>query len=376
MTSTSGYCDDRFASVRDVLEGQLERGEDVGASVCVMWRGEKVVDLWGGMKDAERDEPWVEDTLVNVWSTTKTMTFLSVLMLMDRGELDPDRPVAAYWPEFAAEGKGDITLANVMSHSAGLSGFDAPMGIEELADWDGCVERLARQRPWWDDRTLTGYHALTQGYLIGEVIRRVTGSSFGSFLRDEVATPLNADFFVGLPESEEGRVSLVTHDFDPPWRAVAPDSICARSLSTPPIEADAPRHRWWRAAEIPAANGHGNARSVALIQSVLANGGEAEGRRFFSRETAEQVFTVRAGGVDQVLLTDLNYGLGYGLASSAVPVGPRTAFWGGYGGSLVMVDLDLELTIAYTMNRMHIGLIGDQRGVNLATAAMFAAATN
>lgn len=368
-----GYCDERFQSVADTLSGHFERGEDVGASVCVIWRDSIVVDLWGGYADSVTGSEWQRDTLVNVWSTTKTMTFLAILVLIERQEIDPNQTVGFYWPEFNAAGKDDITVGHVLSHSAGLAGFDGPMEISELGDWDSCTKRLAQQTPWWSSRTSPGYHAITQGYILGEVVRRVCTSSFGTFFQRELAEPLGADFFVGLPANEEPRVSLVTSEKFSLTEGVSPESICARALSSPPFDPLVPRHRWWREAEIPAANGHGNARSVALLQSILAQGGEARGHRFFSPETAEKVFQVRASGLDHVLRTDLNFGLGYGLSSSAIPVGPRTAFWGGAGGSLVMLDRDLELVVAYAMNHMRAGLIGDQRGPALAGAAMMAA---
>ncbi|MFM8861148.1 MAG: serine hydrolase domain-containing protein, partial [Acidimicrobiia bacterium] len=197
MIEVAGTIDERFAAVGALFERNLESGADVGASVCVLHRGEPVVDLWGGWVDEDHTRPWEADTIVNVWSTTKTMTFLVALMLADRGELDLHAPVARYWPEFAAEGKGDITVANILAHTAGLPGWSDPVRPEQLPDWDECCRRLAAQAPWWEDRTRSGYHALTQGYLIGEIVRRVTGTTIGSFFAAEVAAPLGADYFIG-----------------------------------------------------------------------------------------------------------------------------------------------------------------------------------
>lgn len=305
-----GTTRERFLPLRDKLEENLADGLDVGASVAVFHHGELVCDLWGGYRDAAKEIPWTRDTLVNVWSSTKTMTFLVVLMLLDRGELDVDATVATYWPAFAANGKTDVTVRHLLNHTAGLSGWSERLDPEDLADWDRCVDALARQAPWWTDRGQSGYHALSQGYLLGEVVRRVTGTSLGQFFKSEVADVLEADFFIGLPESEEARVSVVIPPETIEGLPGSHDSIRYRTLTSPPIRADAPRHRWWRAAEIPAANGHGNAHSVALVQQIIANGGHAAGHRFFSEATAERVFDVHTSSVDLVLDFELNMGLG------------------------------------------------------------------
>ena len=380
MSLVQGTTTERFAALRDMLEENLSSGLDVGASLAVVSHGEFVADLWGGYRDEARTTPWDADTLVNVWSSTKTMTFLVALMLADRGELDFDAPVANYWPEFARQGKASILVRHVMGHTAGLSGWDPPFEPESLADWEFATSALARQAPWWEDRSQSGYHAITQGFLIGELVRRITGTTIGRFLRSEVADVLGADFFIGLPESEEPRVSLVLPmpPADPATlplidRALTVDSVAYRTLSVPALDATLPQHRWWRGAELPAVNGHGNAHSVALIQQIVANNGHAEGHRFFSEKTAERIFQSQALGHDLVLGREINFGLGYGLASPMVPIGPRTCFWMGFGGSLVIMDQDLELTVAYMMNQMRVGLAGDTRGFDFAMAAFVAA---
>ena len=282
--------------------------------------------------------PWDRDTLVNVFSTTKTMTFLVALMLFDRGELDFNATVATYWPEFAANGKSDIEVRHVINHCAGLAGWTERVPIKELAEWELATSLLAAQEPWWADRTLTGYHAATQGFLIGEIVRRITGTTIGQFFKSEVADVLGVDFFIGLPETEEHRVSFVIPPPPEDFSNDAPDSVRVRALWLLDDAALAPQHRWWRAAEIPAANGHGNALSVATVQQVMANNGHVNGHRFFSEKTGDLVFERQVGGVDQVLGVDVSFGLGYGLASSYTPVGPRTCFWGGFGGSLIMME--------------------------------------
>lgn len=373
MAEINGFTTDKFAGLAAILERNLENGDDVGASVTVIHRGEVVCDIWGGYVDGEKTQPWERDTLVNVWSTTKTMTFLVALMLCDRGELDYDAPVARYWPEFAANGKDDILVRHVFSHSAGLSGFEGMSDPEGLADWEFSTGLLAAQRPWWDDRTLSGYHAVSQGHLIGEIVRRITGTTIGSFFQSEVADVLGADFHIGLSEADETRVSLVIPPPNLDFDQLPKDSMAFRTYTSPLLDATAPHHRWWRAAEIPAANGHGNARSVARVQQIIANNGHAEGHRFFNERTGDRIFEVQTSGMDQVLGMNVNYGLGYGLASPDNQMGPRSCYWGGFGGSVIIMDQDLGLTVAYMMNKMQVGVVGDLRGPEFAINAAMAA---
>ena len=197
MIEPQGYCADAFAGVREAFIANFAAYDELGASACVVHDGEVVVDLWGGSAGPS-GEPWQKDTIVNVYSTTKTMAAVCMLMLADRGLIDFDAPVARYWPEFAQNGKEGVLVRHVMSHSAGLSGFDSRVAIEDLYNWDDICGRLARQAPWWEPGTASGYHAITQGYLQGEILRRVDGRSLGTFFREEVATPLNVDFHIGL----------------------------------------------------------------------------------------------------------------------------------------------------------------------------------
>jgi CubicO group peptidase (beta-lactamase class C family) len=287
--------------------------------------------------------------------------------------------VARYWPEFAAEGKGAVEVRHLMGHTAGLSGWQEPMEEADLYDWEKATARLAAQAPWWEPGTASGYHAITQGYLVGEVIRRVAGQSVGSFFASEVAGPLGADFHIGTNAEHDHRVARV---IPPPSLAermegVDPDSIAVRTLINPMLRAEASWEEAWRRAEIPAAGGHGNARSVARVQSILACGGEVGGRRFLSEAGCEAVFEEQARGVDLVLGVPLLLGMGYGISSPELPLSPnpRTCFWGGWGGSLVVCDLDARLCISFVMNRMGEGTVGDDRGIGivLATYAALAA---
>jgi CubicO group peptidase (beta-lactamase class C family) len=369
MAEIGGTWEPRFEGVATTLAASLDAGTDVGASVAVFLGGEPVVDIWGGSVDEAGSAPWGPDTITNVWSTTKTMTFLCALMLADRGELDFHAPVARYWPEFAAGGKGSVEVRHLMGHTAGLSGWTEHLEPEDLADWDRCTSLLAAQEPWWEPGTASGYHAVTQGYLIGEVVRRITGTTIGRWFAAEVAGPLGADFAIGLPESEDPRVSLVI----PPPRVdltgLDPTTIPVRTFTNPPLDATYPGRAWWRRAEIPAANGHGNARSVAQIQSVVAGRGEARGVRLLSAAGCEPIFEQQSDGRDLVLGLPNRFGMGYGLASALMPIGPRACYWGGYGGSLIVMDLDAGLTVSYVMNKMDSGIQGDLRGASLVLAA-------
>ncbi len=375
MADIQGTWDQRFDGVVATLASSLDAGTDVGASVAVFLEGEPVVDIWGGYVDEARSARWERDTLTNVWSTTKTMTFLCALMLADRGELDFYAPVAKYWPEFAAGGKEGVEVRHLMSHTAGLAGWTEHLEPEQLADWERCTSMLAAQEPWWQPGSASGYHAVTQGYLIGEVVRRITGVSLGTWFASEVAGPLGADFFVGLPETEDPRVSVVIPPPPIDFAALNPSALAVRALSNPPLDATMPRHGWWRRAEIPAANGHGNARSVATIQSIVAGGGEARGVRLLSTEGCSAIFDEQCNGNDLILLgMPYRFGMGYGLSTEVMPIGPRACYWGGYGGSLVVMDQDARLTVCYVMNRMEAGLEGDLRGANIMMATAVALA--
>src|SRR5882762_6625144 len=208
MAHTEGTCDERFEAVREALAASLDM-DDVGASAAVYVDGEPVVDIWGGHTDQERTRPWERDTITNVWSTTKTMTALCALMLADQGELDFQAPVARYWPEFAAAGKEGVLVRHLMGHTAGLSGWTEPMKEEDLYDWEKATSLLAAQAPWWEPGTASGYHAVTQGYLVGEEVRRVTGQTLGTFFAKGVAGPLGADFHIGLAPEHDSRVAPV-----------------------------------------------------------------------------------------------------------------------------------------------------------------------
>ena len=369
-----GRCAARFEPLRALLDSFIESGRDVGASVALAIDGEMVVDLWGGWVDGARVQPWQSDTIINVWSTTKTMTSLAALMLIDRGEIDPGAPVARYWPEFAANGKGGITVGHVLSHASGVSGWAQPLQIEDLFDWDRSTSLLAAQAPWWLPGSASGYHALNYGHLLGEVVRRVTGRMLGEFFAQEIAQPLSADFHIGVPTSEFRRVALVI----PPEQGldvsqIPPETPAYKTLSNPPLDARASWTDDWRRADIGACNGHGNARSVVRVQSVVANGGETNGVRLLSPKTVERIFKTQVAGTDLVLGAPLRFGLGYGLPNSEVtPFLPdgRVGFWGGWGGSIVVVDAERSIAFSYVMKKMEPGALAGRNAAEL-TACLY-----
>ena len=373
MTEIHGTVAPGFEPVRDAFAAHFEQGLECGASVAITKDGDFVVDLWAG--DAgPNGAPWEKDTIVNVYSTTKTMAAISVLMLADRGEIDLSAPVARYWPEFAQKGKEDITVSHVMSHSAGLPGFSPSFDDGALLyDWDGICDRLAAMEPWFEPGSASGYHAITQGYIQGEILRRVDGRTIGNFFREEVAEPLGADFHIGLDAKHDHRVG----ELIPPKGGLAaagvpdPTSVAARTFASPKLTGKEPQTRAWRSAEIPAAGGIGNARSVARVHSALACGGSVDGVTLMSPAGVERAREEQTRGEDLALGVPLVFGNGFGLNDPTFPISPnpRTFFWGGWGGSLAIIDLDARVSIAYVMNKMEADLIGDRRGGTLAAVA-------
>jgi CubicO group peptidase (beta-lactamase class C family) len=371
-----GRCDPHFSAVRDAFAANFEAGREVGASFAVTIDGELVVDVWGGYADAAKTRPWESDTIINVFSTTKAMAALCAHILVDRGQLDLDAPVARYWPEFAQAGKERITTRHVLSHAAGLPGIRQPLATEALYDWDRMTEALAAEAPWWEPGTANGYHAITYGYLVGEIVRRITGKTLGAFFREDVAERLGADFHIGLPESEDFRVAELVPASDEEvekagaWAPVDPDTLPGRVVSNPPIRAEFANRPEWRRAEIPAANGHGNARSVARIMALLACGGRLDGMELLKERTIAQAIEEQSHAKDLVLGFRMRWGLGFMLTSRQLPVGPnpRTFGHGGWGGSLGFADPDARIGWAYIMNKMSPITTGDTRVIGILAA--------
>lgn len=366
-----GTCSDEFAPVRATFVHNLETGQDIGASVAVFVEGQCVVDLWGGHFDGTYTRPFGHHTVVQGYSSTKTVRALCALVLADRGELDLEATVAKYWPEFAVEGKSDIRVRQLLGHTAGLCGWDVPMTFRDLYDWEKSTSLLARQAPLWAPGRTNGYHGYTQEHLVGEVVRRITGKTLGRFLSEEIATPLGVaeGYYIGTPEDADSRVSLLIQG--------APDDrpngnrFHDLSLYNPH---PTPRDTWaveWRRTELPAMNGHGNARGIATLQSVIADG-SANGVRLMSDAGRLRVLEQQSDGPDLVIGVPCRWGMGFSLEMMlfpGVPTEARAAFWAGNGGSLSFVDLDARMAIGYVPNRWISGPFEQHRSGNIVRSA-------
>jgi CubicO group peptidase (beta-lactamase class C family) len=412
VATISGWVAPGFEGVRDTFQANFDAGVEVGAAFGAYHRGEKVVDLWGGVSDQRTQEPWNEDTLVLVYSTTKGVVAMCANRLVQQGAIDVEAPVVTYWPEFAQAGKERVTVADLLSHRGGLAWVDGTMSFEDMIRWDPVVEALERQAPSWPPGTAHGYHATTYGWLVGEVVRRVAGMSVGNYLRTEIAEPLGADFFIGLPASEEPRVArlvsfveglasgtatLSAGGDDVPQAGptleqlaelsktyFAPDGPLFKAMSAPG-GALSDEEVWHspklHAAEIPAANGICDARSLArlygaCVDDVKTSSGETF--RIMAPEQVDHAVQQQTNGPDVVLLgLDIQWGLGFNVNSGiigAAGLGGSRAFGHfGMGGSAGWADPDLCLGMGYVMNRMDIGTTGDTRSFRLMRSCIDAA---
>ncbi len=382
-TTVNGDVAGGYEAVSDAFRENFASRGEVGAAFCLYVDGVKVVDIWGGLADRGRQIPWQDDTLTLVFSTTKGATAMCAHILAERGELDLDAPVAEYWPQFAAAGKHNVTVRHLLAHRAGLPALDTAMTPEEALAWDPPVEALGAQSPAWEPGSRHGYHAVTFGWLVGEVIRRVSGRSPGRFLAEEVSGPLGLDLWVGLPEAEEARVSklipapVVAPDPSylasiPPAQAerlramTSPSSLTMRALNptTPPLSFNS---RAVHASELPAANGIATARSLAKMYAATV--GEVDGCRLLSDSTVAQATAVRSEGPDDVLIVDTRFGSGFMLPTAASPLLGSSSFGhSGAGGSLAFADPEAGVGFAYVMNQMQQNLAGDPRPAALVEA--------
>jgi CubicO group peptidase (beta-lactamase class C family) len=369
-----GLCDPRFTTVHEVFAENFARRDEVGAAVCVYAAGKPVVDLWGGYADTARTRPWERNTIANVASTTKGMVAICAHRLVEQGLLDLDAPVARYWPEFAQAGKAQIPVRWLLSHRAGLPAVRQEMPLEALYDWPAFPTALAATEPWWEPGTRHGYHAITFGYLVGEVIRRISGKSVGRFLSAEVTGPLDADFFIGVPSSEDHRAAEIIPEPPPPPGVSSlfdlirrnPTSMAGRAFLNPPRDAAIRGSRAWRAAEIPASNGHTTARALARIYGTLAHGGTLDGVHLLHPATIDAAIVEQSCGLDAILSFATRFGLGFMLTQSQSPGEPRPGFapfgpharaFGhpGQGGSIGFADLDGQIGFGYVMNQYQTG---------------------
>jgi CubicO group peptidase (beta-lactamase class C family) len=367
----SGSCDERFAPVRAAFEKNFDDGNELGASFAVVHDDELVVDLWGGHADLARTRAWDRDTIVAVASTSKVLATIVGLMLIDRGLIELDEPIATYWPEFAAAGKAGIPVRQIFCHETGVAGFDPPTTLETIfGDWDASITQLASQQPWWEPGTASGYHANTYGYLLGELVRRTTHRSYDEFLRTELTGPLAADFSIGVPDSDRVRVAEV----ESRERRVfpnGPDSLAARVARPIDVRVLGPVPMSWLTGCNPGALGFTNARAIARLGAVLANSGTSQGSRFLSEESVALTWQEQRYEYDLVFEDRVRWGLGFGLASDEVPLPfPRSVHWGGYGGSTFVADPDSRTSWSYTPSRFVSDRAGDSRGQALGGATV------
>jgi CubicO group peptidase (beta-lactamase class C family) len=354
--------------VRDALSEILAGGEEIGAALAVCVDGHLVVDLWAGYADAARTRPWDRDTIVNLYSIGKAVTAVCALRLVEAGRLDLDAPVARYWPEFAQAGKAQIPVRYLLTHQAALPAIARPLPSGAWSHWDVMTAALAAQAPWWEPGTGHGYHVNTQGFLVGEVVRRITGKTLGTYLREAVTGPAGVDFFIGLGPELEGRCADVL-----PQQATPEGEELRRQLSVNPaslsglplMRVNAYRNppevsgtgvvntRPWRAAEVPSTNGHGNARAVARLYSALASDGELGGVHVLSPEMIARATEQQVYGDDIVLQRPTRFGLGFQLTMAERPLGPSSRAFGhfGAGGSLGFADPDARVAFGYAMNQ-------------------------
>jgi CubicO group peptidase (beta-lactamase class C family) len=355
-----GHYDSRFEDLVAALAEEVTSGGELGAAIAIDIDGELVVDIWGGYADKAKTRSWSKDTIVNVFSSTKNVTALAALMLIDRGLLDPFAPVAKYWPELAANGKERIEVRHVLSHTSGLSGWDMPFALDDIYDWEKSTTQLAAQAPWWAPGTASGYHALTSGHLVGELVRRVTGKTLKQFVREEIAEPLGADFQIGAQPEDDARIAELVPPppLDVPLDLVPDDHPMRKTFAAMPPTPEvalAAETSAWRRADIGSANGHGNARSLVRALAPISLGGSLSGARLLSPETIDLIFQEQANGIDLVLAMPARWGIGFALPHpEAVPDLPdeRICYWGGWGGSMAVMNPDRRTTFAYVMNKM------------------------
>ncbi len=373
-----GMVEPRFAAVRDAFAANFAHHGDVGAACAVYHRGRLVVDLWGGLADRAAGRPWTRDTLALVFSTTKGMAATCVLRLVERGLLDLDAPIARYWPEFAAAGKADVPVRWALCHKVGLADIEGTFTLDDVFAWHPIVQAIAAQAPGWEPGTQHGYHARSYGWMTGELVRRVTGKSFGRFFADEFATPLGLELWIGLPEREEPRVATLIPAAEPDDPAVrealarfmGPETLLGRVLHGP-SDLFAYDERWNRrafhAAEMPSSNGIGTARAIARLYAGMA--GDVDGVRCLRPETVALARTVQADGPDAVLMVPMRFGVGFMLPPALSPAAAPTAFGHpGAGGSLGFADPEAELGFGYVMNQLQFGITADPRSHTLVEA--------
>lgn len=360
VSTVDGSSDAAFVGVRDAFAAGFADGLELGASLSISVDGRNVVDVWGGHLDADKTRPWERDSLVCVFSCTKGVVAIATMWAVERGFVDLAAPVASYWPEFAAEGKGQLPVQWLLTHEAGLPAISARMPPGSLSDWEAMTTALAAQAPWWEPGTAHGYHGVTYGHLIGEVLRRATGRTCGELIRDELASPLDIELWMPVPRDLDGDVADLVVEMSPDgtfFDAWDPKtSLGPRSFGNPPDSND-PSHcmtEQWRRAEIPSANLHSNARGLDRLYAVLAVGGTSDELTLASPALVEEFGRCHVSGEDRVMELPTAFGLGFEHTIPEWRFGPGAHTYGhnGNGGSLGLVDPDAGVSLGYAMNRL------------------------
>jgi len=388
MTEINGEVSEGYEAVADAFSNNFDEFEEKGAAFCLYVEGESVVDVWGGVADTVSGRPWESNTLQLHFSTTKGLAAICAAMLYERGELDYEKPVSHYWPEFAQGGKEEITVAQCMNHQAGLPAVDAELTLDEICEKEPVLRALEKQVPLWEPGSRNGYHALTYGWIVGEIIKRIDGRPIGEFFNEEVVLPLGVDSFMGLPESEEHRVAPIVEapGVDDPmvqelvdsiigtgtlgWRALTLDGSMLKGDAYDPFNPNALdifNSRQVHAAEIPAAGGISEARALARIYAACV--GEVDGVRLIKDETVLKTKEESSRGPDLVLVVDSGWGMGFMRSLESSPMLTEESFGhSGAGGSLAFGDLEHRVGFGYVMNQMGTSVMGDPRTVSLITA--------
>ena len=372
----NGYCQPAFDSVKQRFLSHFEEGREAGAALAVWHRGELVINCWAGTRDKSGTRPWTENTLVNVFSTSKMITAIAVQKALDNGDIDIHRPLKDLWPEFGCEGKSDIHLAWCLNHRAGLPAIRDPLDDEALFDWDYMCGRLARERPWWEPGTRHGYHMVTFGWLVGEAFRRMTGVTLGEYIAREISEPLGLDLWLGLNQRDveladlHGPKEMPRQDRIYLFGKVLADrnSLTAKALTNPATLMTSANRPEWRRMELPSANVHTNAASLArLLGECLAS------EQVISRKALARLLTEESAGPDPVLTTPTRFGPGVMLQQAGDPeagFGNGVNGFGhpGSGGAMAFADPENQVAFAYVMNQMGPYLLVDPRPRALADA--------
>jgi len=366
-----GECDPKFNRVKDAFKKLYQEDREIGSSFAVYKDGKPLVDLWGGFQDQDKTKAWEKETLVTVYSTTKGVAAFCIALAMEKGLIKYEEKVSTYWPEFAANGKGDISVGMLMSHQAGICSPET-RNVEDYYDQNLMAEKLAGMTPIWEPGTASGYHSMTFGWLTSELILRVTGKSLGTFFREEIGNQHEIDFFIGLPESEDHRAGelipfeIIPSENSEQQKVALTDAQKSQSNSAGTLGIH--NTRAWRQAEIPSANGQGSAGGLAKLYSLVVP--QDNSLKLLKDDTVNQMTTMQIEGRDLVLAVQVRWGVGFILNKHKVIYGPVESAFGhsGYGGSCAFGDPENKIGISYVMNRMLDNFNADGRSIELINA--------